>query len=173
MKFNINEFEIMFESERIYFVKLSEKLVYEYMEMVNDIEVQKYITHDIKKYTIEQELEWIKSKLKEKDLIFSMIEKKNNNYIGNIEIRNIIGNTGEMGICITTKQQNKHFGQEAIKRIIDYSFNELNLDNLELTVYDFNHRGIYCYEKIGFKKIRYEESKQEIRMMINKEDLIK
>jgi len=37
------------KTERINFVRLSEKLVQEYLSMVNDVEVQKYISRDIKK----------------------------------------------------------------------------------------------------------------------------
>lgn len=142
--------EIIFESDRIDFVKLSEKLVDDYLDMVNDIEVQRFISHERKVYSLDGELEWIKSKLEENAIIFSMIEKQTNEFIGNIEIMKINNNIGEVGIAITRKKQDKHFGQEAIKRLIEYSFNELNLNGLELNVYDFNPRGIKCYEKVGF-----------------------
>lgn len=165
----MNEFEIVFETDRIYFIKLSEKLVYEYLNMVNDIEVQKYISHNKKKYNLEQELEWIKNKLNTNAIIFSMIEKETNKYIGNIEIMNIVNNVGEMGIAITTEQQNKHFGQEAISAIIDYVLYNLKLDGLELRVYDYNHRGIRCYEKVGFKAVGKGKNDDEIRMKITKQ----
>ena len=45
-------YEIIFESERISFVKLTEKLVHDYLDMVNDIDVQKYISHNRKKYEL-------------------------------------------------------------------------------------------------------------------------
>lgn len=47
-----------------------------------------------------------------------MIEKKTNEFIGNIEIMEINNNIGEIGIAITRKKQDKHLGQEAIKRLI-------------------------------------------------------
>ena len=112
------EYEIVFESERINFVKLSPKLVHDYLDMVNDIEVQKFISHKRKTYSLDGELGWIKSKLEENAIIFSMIEKKTNEFIGNIEIMKINNNIGEIGIAITSKKQDKHFGQEAIKRLI-------------------------------------------------------
>lgn len=164
----MEDFEIIFESERIYFVKLREKLVEDYLIMVNDIEVQKYISHNRKKYTLEQELEWIKNRLSKNAIIFSMIEKKTNKFIGNIEIMNIVDNIGELGIAITPKQQDKHFGQEAIKAFINYAFHDLNLDGLELHVYNFNLRGIHCYEKVGFKKIEKSETSEDIHMILIK-----
>ncbi len=161
-------YEIIFESERISFVKLTEKLVQDYLDMVNDIEVQKYISHNRKTYELNGELEWIKSKIEKNAIIFSMIEKENNKFIGNIEITKIKNNIGEIGIIITSKQQNKHFGQEAIKRFIEYAFNDLGLDGLELNVYNFNHRGIKCYQKVGFINDGPGKTEEDIHMTIKK-----
>ena len=162
------DYEIIFESDRIYFVRLTEKLVNDYLNMVNDIEVQKYISYNRKTYELDDELKWIKSKLEEKAIIFSMIEKETNKFIGNIEIMKIKNNIGEMGIAITPKQQDKHFGQEAIKRFIEYTFNDLGLDGLELNVYNFNPRGIKCYEKVGFINDGPGKTEEDIHMTIKK-----
>lgn len=162
------DYEIIFESDRIYFVRLTEKLVNDYLSMINDIEVQKYISHKRKTYELEGELEWIKSKLEENATIFSMIEKETNKFIGNIEIMEINNNIGEMGISITPTQQDKHFGQEAIKRFIEYSYNNLGLDGIELNVYNFNHRGIKCYEKVGFINDGVGKTEEDIHMIIKK-----
>lgn len=161
-------YETIFESERINFVKLTEKLVQDYLNMVNDIEVQKYISHNRKTYELDGELQWIKSKLEENAIIFSMIEKETSEFIGNIEIMEIKDNIGEMGIAITPKKQDKHYGQEAIKRFIEYAFNDLSLDGLELNVYNFNPRGISCYEKVGFTKDGKGKTNEDIHMVIKK-----
>lgn len=162
------EYEIIFESNRIKFIKLSKKLVNDYLDMVNDVEVQRFISHKRKIYSLDGELEWIKSKLEENAIIFSMIEKQTSEFIGNIEIMKINNNIGEVGIAITRKKQNKHFGQEAIKRLIEYSFSELNLDGLELNVYDFNSRGINCYEKVGFVIDGQGKTKEDIHMLLKR-----
>ena len=162
------KYEIVFESDRINFIKLSQKLVYDYLYMVNDIEVQKFISHKRKTYDLEGEIKWIKSKLEENAIIFSMIEKETNEFIGNIEIIGINNNIGEIGITITPKKQDKHFGQEAIKRLIEYAFSELNLDGLELNVYDFNPRGIKCYEKVGFVIDGQGKTEEDIHMSIKR-----
>ena len=162
------DYEIIFESERINFIKLTEKLVQDYLDMVNDIEVQKFISHNRRTYELDGELEWIKSKLEENAIIFSMVEKETNEFIGNIEIMEIKNNVGEMGIAITPKKQDKHYGQEAIKKFIEYAFNNLSLDGLELNVYNFNLRGIRCYEKVGFIKDGQGKSDEDIHMKISK-----
>lgn len=161
-------YDVIFESDRILFVKLSEHLVQDYLAMVNDINVQKFISKDRQEFTLEQELEWVKNKLNNKKIIFSMLEKGTNRFIGNIEIRKIENNIGELGITITPEQQNKHFGQEAIEAFLGYAYNVLGLDGMELNVYSFNSRGIHCYEKVGFVKDGLGEDPDDIHMVIRK-----
>ena len=119
----MNDYEIIFESDRIYFIKITEKLLNEYLNMVNDYDVKKYInlSKDENKITKEQELEWIKGKLDNNAVIFSMLEKDTNNYIGNIEIMSINNNKGELGIAITRNMQDRHFGQESIKALLKHA----------------------------------------------------
>ena len=45
------------------------------------------------------------------------------------------------------------YGEEATRLILDYGFNVLNLNSVELGVYAFNVRAIRCYEKVGFRRI--------------------
>lgn len=163
------KYEIIFESERINFVKLTTELVDEYLKMVNDIEVQKYISHNRKKIELDSEIEWVKNKLKEKAIIFSMIEKETNDFIGNVEIMHIKNKIGEIGIAITPLKQNKHFGQEAISKLIDYALNVLKLEGLDLNVYNFNQRGIKCYEKVGFVIDGIGKNDGDIHMSLKKQ----
>ena len=53
----------------------------------------------------------------------------------------------------TKEYRGKHIGEEAIKLILDYGFNYLNLNNIKLTVLEFNKRAIACYKKCGFKEM--------------------
>ena len=76
--------------------------------MVNDPEVQKGISRKAKIYTYEQELEWVKEKLNEDKAIFSMIEKETNEYIGNVEIMNIM----EIFPATTTVSKHMHIVEE-------------------------------------------------------------
>ncbi len=36
--------------------------------------------------------------------------------------------------------------------ILKYGFNELNLHRIQLTVFEYNERGIALYEKLGFRR---------------------
>lgn len=167
------KYKILLESDRILFVKVNEKLVKDYLDMINDFDnVRKYISDEIKPSTVSEELEWLNKKLKDNSIIFSMIEKETNEFIGNIEIMNIRDSIGELGIAITKNKQDNHFGEESIKRIITYAFNELNLNSLELNAFNFNKRAIRCYEKCGFIADGVGTTKNDIHMYLNKEENI-
>ena len=161
-------YKVIFESERINFVKVSTDLAQNYLDMLNDKDVQKCISHETKVYSYDGEIKWINNKLANNDIIYSMIEKDTNEYIGNIELMHINDGIGEFGIAITPSKQNKHYGEESIKAFMDYVCNKLNLDGLDLYVYDFNIRAIKCYEKVGFKIVGKGKTDDEIHMMIRK-----
>ncbi len=42
-------------------------------------------------------------------------------------------------------------GTEAIRLLMDFAFDELAINRVELEVFEFNDRAIHVYEKIGFK----------------------
>lgn len=161
-------YEIVFESENIYYVKLDERLINDYLIMVNDPNVADKISHKTRTYTYEQELNWVKSKLDENALCFSMLEKTTGEYIGNIEIMEIKDNIGELGISITASKQDKHYGTESIKALLKYAYDELNLDGIELNVYATNLRAIHCYEKVGFIKDGIGKTEEDIHMRISR-----
>ena len=76
-------------------------------------------------------------------------------------------NDAEWGIVITASMQNKGFGKEALRRMIDYGFNDLGLDRIRLEVYVTNERAFHVYQECGFKE--YHRNKVDIFMDIRKE----
>ena len=146
----------VFESDNICFVEVSEQLVKDYLIMINDHEnVQKfirrtYVPHE--PFTEEQEIKWVRAKLEEKANIFSMIEKKTGNFIGNIELMNIKDSEGELGIAITAEKQNRGFGTEAVFAMIEYGIKQLGLKRITLKANPENTRAIHVYKKCGFQE---------------------
>lgn len=58
----------------------------------------------------------------------------------------------EIGIFIGDKRfWNKGYGSEAMRLMVQYGFNTINLNRVYLYVFETNVRGIRCYEKAGFK----------------------
>ena len=160
--------DVIFESKNILYVRPSFDLIPDYLEMVNDIEnVAKYIGERRTLLTEQEEIDYIKDKMDKDATMFSMLEKDTNEFIGNIEFFNRVDDEAEWGIVLTTKQQNKGYGTEALKRSVEYGFNELNLKRIYLGVYANNPRAIHVYEQCGFKE--YDRTDVDIFMEITKE----
>ena len=150
--------DAVFESENIIYVRPSFDLVPEYLEMVNDIEnVARVIGDRREPLTEKDEIDYIKNKMDNNATMFSMIEKKTNKFIGNIEFFNRVFEEAEWGIVITTKMQNKGYGREALMRSVEYGFNELGLNRIYLSVYVDNPRAMHVYEQCGFKEFKRDD----------------
>lgn len=141
---------VIFKSERLDFVNISVDYVYDCLRMVNDPIIQDFISVERHVYDYDGEMEWIKSKIDSNAPIYSIIERNSGKFIGNIEFMNIENMVAEIGICISNEFQDKHYGTETLKRIIDYGFNDMGFNEIYLRVFSHNTRAIHCYKKLGF-----------------------
>jgi len=126
----------------------------EFTKWVNDLEVTRTLSIFNLNINYDVELDII-DKIS-KDHNYSIIDIKNDKLIGIVGLSNIdyLHRTAEIGIFIGDKSYwNKGYGEEAMKLLLKYSFSYLNLRNVMLRVYSYNHSAIKCYEKIGFKMI--------------------
>lgn len=161
----------VFDSERIDYVKVDPNLINDYLELINDVEIQKFIG-DNAPFTIsfDQEMNWVKESMQNDKNVFSMIEKGTNEFIGNIEIKPQVDNKSELGISITRDKQDKHFGTEAMNRIVKYAYEVLKLDEVHLNVHKDNPRAIKCYENCGFKITGEGKRPSDYHMIHQKEN---
>ena len=75
--------------------------------------------------------------------------------VGSVYLRDIDYDKkdAEFGIFIGEESaRGKGVGTESARLILEYAFNELNLDKVFLRVYKDNHGAVKSYEKAGFKK---------------------
>lgn len=86
--------------------------------------------------------------------LFGLRTLDENTLVGFIALEGISWNQGVswLVIGISPEQQGKGYGEEAMRLITRYGFEELNLHRIQLTVFEYNERGIALYEKIGFKR---------------------
>ena len=153
----------IFESDRISFVEVAECLVNDYLEMINDeSNYKRFAGGTAKTYTAEQERKWVRKKLEEKALVFSMIEKKSGKFIGNIELMHPTDSDGELGIGITAKMQNVGFGTEAVNALTEYAMRQLGMNRVYLRTNPQNSRAIHVYQKCGFKE--YDRTDEHVFM---------
>ena len=74
--------------------------------------------------------------------------------IGFIDLSGFNWATGDAWVGIGLGEQSNWghgYGTDAMKVILRYAFEELNLQRVSLTVFEYNPRGIRSYEKAGFK----------------------
>ena len=86
---------------------------------------------------------------------FVIVTLEEDKMIGTVSLERInnIDRTATLGIFIGNKEYwNNSYGTEAIRLILDYGFNYMNLQNINLNLMSFNERALKCYKKCGFKE---------------------
>ena len=81
--------------------------------------------------------------------------------IGNVAVSQIIRGVLQsafLGYSIDEKENGKGIASEAIARVIEISFNELNLHRLEANIIPSNSASIRVVEKLNFTKEGYSEN---------------
>lgn len=128
----------------------------EIMKWVNDREVTKYLAAFLYPVSQEEEEKFLERAMSRNDTEKNLVmETKERVYIGQISLHKIDwkNSNAELGIVIGNKEYwGKGYGTEAIKILLHHAFNQMNLYKIYLQVFEFNQRGIRCYEKCGFKK---------------------
>ena len=159
--------QTVFESPHISFVRVSESLVPDYLAMVNDYDrVGRLLGRGRDPISEEQDRRWVQKKLAEGAPVFSMLEKTTGAFIGNIELMDVADGAGELGIAVTAAMQDKGYGTEAVRAMVDYGMDTLGLRRVFLKVFPDNARAIRVYEKCGFRE--YDRTEDDVFMEVTK-----
>ena len=123
---------------------------------INDYEVKRLLHPGIPyPYTYEDEMKWFENNSATKDIYSFAIETlEDNKYIGGCGINNIDwkNSVAVVGIFIGDKNYwGKGYGTDAMKILVSFIFDQLNIHKIKLHVFSFNQRAIRSYEKCGFK----------------------
>ena len=140
--------------ERIYLSPRSTDDAEIFTEWMNDFETTDYIGRSGALMSLEGEKQFLEQNNNE-EASFVIVTLDNDKMIGTVSLENInhIHRTATLGIFIGDKDfRNTGYGTEAIRLILDYGFNYLNLNNIRLSVIEFNERAQKCYKKCGFKE---------------------
>lgn len=143
----------MLQGKRLKLAPLKREYIESFLKWLNDPEVTQYLI-GYRPLTRDMEEEWFNN-LKKRDnaFIFSILLTDGEKLIGNCGLEDIhwINRVGACGIFIGDKEnQGKGYGTEALQLLLNYGFNTLNLNRIDLKVYEFNTRAIKCYKKVGF-----------------------
>ncbi len=126
-----------------------------YHKWLNDFEVLRTLNEGIRPRSIEALQQWYDAaSTNPNDVFFTIYERATLRPIGVTDLIRIsqVDQRCEFAIHIGDKQfWSQGYGTEAVKLVLDYGFNALNLDTILLRVFSYNQRAIHAYENAGFK----------------------
>lgn len=146
-----------------------------YFKWINDKSLVSFNSY-FKPIQLEDHKNWMDSVLKEKrSATFTILVKKNGmeSIIGSCSLRDI--HQQYMSASLQIRIGEKKFrgigiGEIALNQLLKYGFFKLNLNRIELEVFDDNIRALNLYNRLGFTK---EGLKREAAKINNKyKDLI-
>ena len=148
--------------ERIYLSPRNSEDVEKFTEWMNDFEVTDYTGRSGSLMSLEGERRYLEEN-DNPEATFSIITLEHNKLIGTVGLEKIdrTNRTAILGIFIGDKDYlSKGYGTEAIKLVLDYGFNYMNMHSIRLDLISCNERALKCYKKCGFKEMgRTRENK--------------
>jgi ribosomal-protein-alanine N-acetyltransferase len=122
---------------------------------INDPELRRMFRTN-KPVNTQNEIEFIdRTSASEHDLVLGIVLRDNDRFVGltgfhEIDFRN---RHCVFGISIGDKEfQSKGHGTAATRLIVGHAFSTMNLNRVQLLVYEYNERAIRAYTRVGFKK---------------------
>ena len=133
----------MLKGKKVYLRLLERKDLAIIYRLCNEEKVKKYnsipenVELDDKSIRLRKAL----SIINEKNVLVGFITYKQSNYSSNVY---------SIGITIGSRYWNRGYGQDSVKTLNEYLFEDLKAIKVELEVIVSNTRAIRCYKKCGF-----------------------
>jgi RimJ/RimL family protein N-acetyltransferase len=105
----------------------------------------------------EKEAEWLEKAVgtMHAERHFAIERKDSRTHIGNASIHAIdwVSRTASFGLFIGDPASwNRGFGTDAVRTLVRFAFEEMNLRKLKINVFDYNDRAKHVLEAIGFQQ---------------------
>lgn len=134
---------------------VSDEEIEKFTEWMNDFQVTDYTGRSGQITTLVGEREYLESSAKSTEKRnFNIIELNENKLIGTLGLEHInwIERSAVLGIFIGEKDfRSNGYGTEAIRLLLEYGFQYLNLHSIRLDLLAINERAHKCYLNCGFK----------------------
>jgi len=128
-----------------------------FVRWFNDPEVRQYLLMFAPMSKVAEE-RWFEAQLEKQDQYLFVIEARKDEdewaLIGNVDLSEVDLKNGSAKLGIVLGDKNywgQGYGSDALRTMLRFAFDELNLHRVELDVYDFNSRARRSYEKVGFQ----------------------
>lgn len=120
---------------------------------LNDLDVTRTLGSAASCFSLPYEREILEKVAKEH--VYAIVDCATDTPLGNVGLHQMdpVHRSCSIGIFIGEKSAwGKGYGPEAMRLLIGFAFDYLNMHSVKLMVYDFNTRGRAAYAKIGFKE---------------------
>jgi UDP-4-amino-4,6-dideoxy-N-acetyl-beta-L-altrosamine N-acetyltransferase len=144
----------MLKGERVTLRAIEREDIPRFLRWLNDPEVTRYLTIFMP-LSREEEERWFEQQLGDRNRKVLAIETESGEHIGNISLEDIDwkNRRATLGIVIGEKERwGQGYGTDAIRTLLRFAFEELNLNRVQLDVFDFNERARRCYRRCGFRE---------------------
>lgn len=155
-EFDFTNFPVL-ETERLLLRKMTPEDVNALLRHFGNPEVVRYIDMQPIR-TIEQANEWLRwmgSYFEARDgLRWGIIRKEDDVFVGSAGLHNWDreAHVAEIGCDIAHTYWGERYGQEAMRRLIEFGWQSLNLNRIEADVIHGNQRSLHVMAKLGFKE---------------------
>jgi len=125
-------------------------------KLKNDVDIQTQLMGLPKPNSINNILNWLKSRDKDENMVFFIIARSlDDEAIGYIQLSGIdkFNQFGYLGICLAKEFWGTGCAKESLNLLNEYAISILNLRKILLLVRNDNHRAINFYKKAGFDVI--------------------
>jgi len=104
------------------------------------------------KEKIKERVETLSKNTFENDEFFFIIEDKEGNAVGNINTHSCNKRYGtfQYGLGVKRRYWGNGYAKDAVKIVLQYYFNELRYQKVNVSIYEFNEQSIKLHESLGF-----------------------
>src|SRR6056297_1966395 len=124
------------------------------MDWINDPNIVKFLSDRFLYPQYRSQVENFLNKTMDENWAgFVISDRETGDYLGQIDFVEIDEKNGcaEVALVIgDTNDASKGIGTEAMQLMMDFGFNNLRLNRIELSCWDYNERAINLYKKLGF-----------------------
>ena len=105
-------------------------------------------------YSLDEQKEFVKNTTKKPCFDFAIELVETGEYIGGCGIVecDTTSQTATVGLWLGLEYQGRGLGQDALRTLCAFIFDEMNIRKIKLTYFAFNEKGKNCYTKLGFKE---------------------
>ena len=140
--------------ERVYLSPINPEDYEIYTKWLNDSEVTQYYLSPTPVFSLANAKKFFEDRA-ENGHNFAIVRLEDDALIGYADLHDVatISRSAFLGVFIgEAENRGCGYGTEALRLLLDYGFNTLNLHSVSLSVVSDNEQGLACYKKVGFRE---------------------